>query len=96
MSLSELYSAMVEQQADRLAADRRRRQASRTPIIVEAPKPVADADRIRALELENAEIKAGFAAFVGLLMKKGIIEGADVQDLISKANGRKSGPKRLE
>ena len=40
MSLSELYSAMVEQQADRLAADRKRRQANRVAITVEAVKPL--------------------------------------------------------
>jgi hypothetical protein len=84
MSLTELYSAMVAREADRLAEDRRRRQSERGPVRGSATQTVVaqESQRSRALELENAEIKAGFSAFVNLLMSKGIIQRSDLEGLL--------------
>ena len=79
MSLTELYSAMLQQ-----VAERRRRQLERGSVAGDSPQPVLveESHRIRALELENAQIKAGFSAFVNLLMKKGIIQHGDLEGLL--------------
>ena len=84
MSLTELYSAMLQQ-----VAERRRRQLERGSVAGDSPQPVLveESHRIRALELENAQIKAGFSAFVNLLMKKGILQHGDLARRIAELRG---------
>jgi hypothetical protein len=84
MSLMELYSAMVAQASGRASKERSMPRLEGRSAIGQAAQPmvVAESQRIRALELENAEIKAGFSAFVNLLMKKGVIEHGDLEAML--------------
>ena len=84
MQLSELYGAMVEEESDELAVDRRLRQAHR-PAAAPSRKDIEQDAKIREVERENLRLKGGLAALVHVLMEKGVMNEADVRQVIQYA-----------
>jgi hypothetical protein len=81
---SELYAALVREEANDLATERQRRQLHR-PAAAPSAKDIEQDAHLRQVEHENLRLKGCFAALVHVLMEKGIMDENDVREVIEDA-----------